>query len=570
MYPNMKIFVNHLGFTPDDTLKRAIIKGDKGYTEFAVVDLNEMGYNEIGPKKRENQIAFKGNLYKTETDMGTYLIADFSSLKKPGIYLITLNNEYNSVPFQIREDVYTRTARKAFEYIHTQRCGQEVAGYHGPCHLDDAVRRDTQEHVDTTGGWHDAGDLRKWMAHTMMLGIGISQLKRNADLSWSIFDQKEGDLLNELRWGNNYFLKMINEEGRVWNDVAAGIDGDNSDNRWTDNIIGSGDERHISTQYHPEVQWEFIYLQALISGLFKKVDPIYSSQCLKAAQKALTFLDNNPEYKTTYTAWSMSNAKVKYMAWAILAYKEMYIATGEEVYLKQMKEELKVVLSLQESEYLFNQKKVRGYWYTDFDKNDIFKDLRDSGIILISLCEAYFLLNEDDLKKHCNSAISSYCNDYIVPLAKTNPFHFLPYGTFSKEATEDKYRILAGDLKYRFFSPTKVPFYQGLTSHLLSHAVGLKMAGKILISQELSDVAKSQVEWVMGCNPENSCLMSGEGINNPYPHSRLLGLIPGGIMNGFIGLQNDEPYLDMAYSIDWRTTEYWSPHTCFYLWYISH
>ena len=95
------------------------------------------------------------------------------------------------------------------------------------------------------------------------------------------------------------------------------------------------------------------------------------------------------------------------------------------------------------------------------------------------------------------------------------------------------------------------------------------MAGQMLGHEKWKHIAKHQMEWVMGRNPDRACLMTGEGINNPYPHSRFLGLIPGGIMNGYIGGIDDEPYLDMDYQMDWRTTEYWSPHTCFYLWYIS-
>ncbi len=77
-----------------------------------------------------------------------------------------------------------------------------------PAILDDARRRDTGEHIDTVGGWHDAGDLRKWTAHTMLLGIAIHQIKRLAETRWNSFDQNEGDLLNELRWGNQFFLKI--------------------------------------------------------------------------------------------------------------------------------------------------------------------------------------------------------------------------------------------------------------------------------------------------------------------------------------------------------------------------
>lgn len=69
--------------------------------------------------------------------------------------MITLEDKYNSVPFQIQSDVYKRTLRKAFDYIHIQRCGQAVEGYHKACHLDDArIRDNTQKHIDMVGGWH--------------------------------------------------------------------------------------------------------------------------------------------------------------------------------------------------------------------------------------------------------------------------------------------------------------------------------------------------------------------------------------------------------------------------------
>ncbi len=566
----MKLYVNHLGFTPEDPEKRAIIYSEEFIKDFAVVDFNEMGYNEISPNQQANQYAFKGKLQSYDSEDGHYYIADFSALRKTGIYLVTIDNRYNSVPFQIREDVYTRTMRKAFDYIHIQRCGTSVEGYHESCHLDDAIRRDNSEYLDTTGGWHDAGDLRKWMAHSMLLGIAICQLKIHVNPKWITFNQTEDDLLDELRWGNNYFLKMLDPSGRVYNDVAAGIDGDNSDNRWTDNQIKSGDERSINTEYHPEVQWEFIYLNALCSTLFKESDEIYAEKCLKAALKALSFIECNPEYKTKITTWTFSCAEVQFTAWSLLAYKAVYAATKDKKYLDSLGEALKALLALQEKEYTYHQKRVKGFFYCDAKKDRIFKDLRDSGILLIALNEVC-LIDElsPDLKEACYQSILLYCNDYILPLAKTNPFNIIPYGLFTNDLTDEWYHPLEGELRYRLFAPTKTPFYLGLTSHLLSHAVGLQMSGILLKERSLIECAKNQMEWVMGRNPEQACLMTGEGVNNPYPHSRFLGLIPGGIMNGYIGLENDQPYLDTQYQMDWRTTEYWSPHNCFYLWYLS-
>ncbi len=554
----MQVCVNHLGFKPDDSIKHAVIWGDGSYDSFQIVDLGFEGYNEKHANPKTNLVVYKGKLLKKAYQWGEYYIADFSDFKAPGIYLISLDNEHNSVPFEIREDVYSRTLRKAFDYIHIQRCGQAVPDYHEACHLDDAVERESGKYFDTTGGWHDAGDLRKWVQHTLLLGISIAQLKRHKNPDWFTFNQNEGDLLDELRWGNTYFLKMQDEDGLIWHDVGGGLNGDNSDNRWTDNIILSGDERHVSKKYLPTVQWRFIMFEAMLAEIFKKADPRYSDQCFEAALKTYTYMRSQP------------NLQINAVAWSVLALIELCRLSPEPALNKKLETEICNLLSFQENEFKFDQNKIRGYWYTDSGKNDLYRWHEGSGAPIIAVSEAYSFLGEDhELGKACHKALTLYCRDYVLPMTQTNPFSMIPYGLYTHEPSSEKYRPLDGTLKFRFFSPTKCGFYQGLTAHLLSHAVGLIMAGKIIKDEKIVDLSRHQVEWVMGCNPQNSCLMTAEGINNPYPHSRFLGLIPGGIMNGFIGDENDEPVLDMRYTTDWRTTEYWSPHTCFYIWYVS-
>jgi hypothetical protein len=97
----------------------------------------------------------------------------------------------------------------------------------------------------------------------------------------------------------------------------------------------------------------------------------------------------------------------------------------------------------------------------------------------------------------------------------------------------------------------------------------LGAAGRAFGKQEYRELALRQLEWVMGSNPFGACLMTGEGMRNPYPHSRYVGLIPGGIMNGIAGNMKDEPVLDMSNGFDWRTTEYWSPHNAWFEWAVG-
>jgi hypothetical protein len=114
--------------------------------------------------------------------------------------------------------------------------------------------------------------------------------------------------------------------------------------------------------------------------------------------------------------------------------------------------------------------------------------------------------------------------------------------------------------------PTRKQFWWlGTTSVLASYAALLATTGRA----EDRSLALRQLEWIMGANPFAACLMTGEGMRNVFPHSRFVGLIPGGIVNGIAGNPDDEPILDTEYGGDWRTAEYWSPHNAFYLWAVS-
>ena len=149
-------------------------------------------------------------------------------------------------------------------------------------------------------------------------------------------------------------------------------------------------------------------------------------------------------------------------------------------------------------------------------------------------------------------------------------YQVIGYGLFRGNPTKEKYRPLAGELTYRYFMPVRKQFWWvGNTSHLESQACLLAKASGILNQPQYLALAFRQLEWILGANPFGACLMTGEGMNNPFPHSRFTGLVPGGIMNGIGGNALDQPVLDMEYGFDWRTTEYWAPHNAWYLWAVS-
>jgi len=219
------IALNHLGFLPD--ARKILIyrdASDAAPGEFTIRDIGQ-------PREPFRQ---SRPLKKVKSDFGDCLTGDFSDITREAMYQITVGAE-RSVPFFIHKEVWRRTLPKAVGYYRYQRCGVEVPNVHPVCHLDDARRRDNGVHVDVTGGWHDAGDLRKWMSATLLNGIGLLQLARNLGARWDLTGAGLDPLLEEVRWGNRYFLKMQDTDGFVWADTAGGVNGDNSDNHWTDN-----------------------------------------------------------------------------------------------------------------------------------------------------------------------------------------------------------------------------------------------------------------------------------------------------------------------------------------------
>lgn len=177
-------------------------------------------------------VAFRGRFQSSQKDFGTFSVGDFSKVREPGTYYIKAGPR-RSYPFQINDGVYDSVIQKIVSYFSSQRCGPSTTGYLSPCHSDDGVRKNTGEHQDVTGGWHDASDLRKWVGATLYGMIGLGRLAENLNPHWDT-----GEIMDELRWGNRYFLNMQEPEGYVMRFIGGDLLEHGDSNRWTDNIIG--------------------------------------------------------------------------------------------------------------------------------------------------------------------------------------------------------------------------------------------------------------------------------------------------------------------------------------------
>lgn len=534
------IAMNHLGFLP---------KADKFvlYRLSAGTDPQEFMMREIGsgPPFRITR-----RLKRVPSDLGDCMVGDFTDVEREGMYQITVAGEI-SVPFFIRPDVWRRTLPKAFSFYPQKRCGVAVPNVHPICHMDDGRRRDNGQHIDATGGWHDAGDLRKWMTSALLSGTALSLMVRNLGEAWDLTGTGLAPVLDEIKWGNRYWRKMQDTDGRVFNDLAGGVRGDNSDNHWTDNTIGNEDDRYINPSKPNIVQAQFVTVQALLSQIYRSTDSGYAQQCIPAALRCWNA--NKP------------GSDALGLGWWVLAATEMFRATGEKRWAEQTASLAGRLLALQNTDFIGNQKLVRGFWRTSGEDRSPLLHHCFPGIPAIALMEAAKGLPEHSDARRWRDAVRLYLNEYVLPLTSRNAYRIMPFGIFNGSPSAEKYRPLAGELTYRYFMPVARGSH-GLTSHFESFAAMLATAGRTFKKKEYTDLSYRQLEWVMGANPFGACLMTGEGMRNPYPHSRYEGLAVGAIMNGMGGNENDDPLLDMEYGFDWHTTEYWQPHNAWYLW----
>jgi len=388
------IALNHLGFIPN--ARKTVLFRHPGPVAPVEFTLDEIGSN-------AKALRWRRPLRPVKCDFGPCLAGEFTDIDQPGLYQVTVGN-LRSVPFFMRTDLWRRTLPKAFSFYFQERCGVAVPNVHPACHLDDARRRDNGQHIDVTGGWHDAGDLRKWMSTALHSGIAIAQMGRNLGKDWNLDGSGLNPILEELRWGNRYWLKMQDGDGRVWDDAAGGLNGDNSDNHWTDNRAGTADDRYINPSKSGIIQAEFVTAQALIAQLFRETDPGYGQSCLAAGLRCRKA--NTP-----------GNTTEDLVSWAMAAL-ELYRATGEEAWGQEARHLGNQLRELQVQEFQGSQRQVRGYFITSPTDRTPYVNAIGSAVPALLLLDLAATFPSDPDSSAWTKAVQMHLDEYVQPLSK--------------------------------------------------------------------------------------------------------------------------------------------------------
>lgn len=306
------IRVNQVGYLPDD-IKTAVLMTDREdkISSAKIVNLDSGKESEV---KILEAPAWE--------PMAQTLRLDFSEVTLPGRYRIDAAG-VSSPEFRIGDDVYAGLNEIPLYYMRQQRCGFNPS-LGTECHRHDGILvlsgdRDG-EHVDVTGGWHDASDYLQYLTTSANAVYQMLFAYRQNPGVWADRFKADGtpgsngvaDILDEARWGLEWMMKMNPSDTLFLNQIADDRDhkfyglpaDDNADYGW-----GAGRQRPVypcsgepyglkkyknrSTGLASSLG-KFASSFALGAEVFGESDPVFADELLRRSKVAYQVGKDNP------------------------------------------------------------------------------------------------------------------------------------------------------------------------------------------------------------------------------------------------------------------------------------
>jgi hypothetical protein len=410
--------------------------------------------------------------------------------------------------------------------------------------------------MDLVGGWHDASDLLKWSGPTL---VGMFGLLNIAERSGE--RQLMARVLEEVRWGNLYFLKLQAPEGYFYKHGIGG-DAPEEGNHWTDNIRGTADDRRVVVhEADPAHDHGFIAAQAHLARLYRDWDAAYAKVCLEAALKC---------YR-----WVSKKESAAYDDYGTGCYAGLMLfhATGEREYLDYAARMADSLVGLQETGGGTDE--LRGYFYENASRQHgvpyEYNDRHFLTLATIGFCKLIEEAKGTLETARWEQALARHCNEYLHLMSERNAFGIVPYQVKLPETLVPGSRAYRG-VSYRYFmSHLNGDWWSGNNTVLAGTGIVLCHAARILGERRHRDLGQRMLDWILGLNPFDVCMMRGVGHKHP-PEYVDTGFIPrtpkitGSVMNGICGDGEDRPALQPG---SWHSAEIWTPPLAQTIWLAS-
>ena len=216
------IRINQLGYTPQ-SIKVAVVgcQEDREVTSFEVVDLLTEA-----TVFRSKQVT----TFPAYACFNKIFRLNFSGFEEEGTFYIRAG-ALQSPPFRIAQDIYDGAADFLLNYMRQQRCGYNPY-LRDSCHTQDGFIVDHPElegqHIDVTGGWHDASDYLQYVTTSANATYQMLFAYQQNPQAFGDYYDAAGlpgpngipDILDEAKWGLDWLDKMNPSYGMLFNQIA--------------------------------------------------------------------------------------------------------------------------------------------------------------------------------------------------------------------------------------------------------------------------------------------------------------------------------------------------------------
>ena len=427
--------------------------------------------------KKEEPVLKKKLQYKGKCIWGKhYYSADFSELKKDGQYYFKVDfgnsSTCQSPCFKLSQNLYKELRKFALQWYYYQRCGCEVKGWHGPCHLDDAWITDWKmtkkiKHVNLVGGWHDAGDMNKW---TEGQGATVWELARcyetTQDNDKSFLKTELPDFITEMNWGAQFVMKAYAGEGKWYRCCKAGTSGVPTDKE-TDNIPENTDDRYCNNVNPCPQATMGLTKYASVIAPFSKEE---SNKALQIAKDAFEYdlVKYSKDNETVFG--SFPNPLYGYYTNVVLSAIELWKLTGDEKYRTIAVKMTKKTCDLVSRRIYLEMPSP--------SRKDAEAQITQITALFATVLEEFIqTFPDNEITPKCKAALNIFLDD-LVNSTKNNPLNIItPF--FSKNY---------------IYSPARhVPYILYMTKHL---AIG----ARLLSRPELLPLAEKNLQYTWGRN----------------------------------------------------------------------
>lgn len=490
---------------------------------------------------------------------------DFSALTACGDYCIQVGDTV-SPTFSIAQGLlFDRTFSDVIHYFKSQRSSGIFDAQDQQANILGSARV-----ADVHGGWYDAsGDVSKYLSHLSYANylnpqqipmVVWNMLAVLDNLSAELVPFTRTRLLDEALFGADFLVRMQDPDGYFYLTV---FDQWSKDPAQREICAFQGQNGNKSNAYQAGFrQGAGIAIAALAEAARCGGNGEYDTATYqKAAETGYWHLK---EHNAHYLDDGIENILDFYCA--LMAATALSKLTQNSAYLTEARYWATRLAEQQHSDPL-----VANFWSATDDGSRPYFHAAEAGLPAISLMQYLQIENDIAVKTKIEQIlINALTFELTITEQVTNPFGYPRQYIKNVDATKRTSFFIAQRNESGYW-------WQGENARLGSLASMAFMAIDCIsdpkLKIQLADYGQHALNWIMGLNPYDMCMLDGHGRNNP-DYLPQLGFInaKGGICNGVTaGFENEH---DIAFNPpqqkndmlqNWRWGEQWIPHAAWYL-----